>query len=195
MNINEILFFPNIDPKTIRGVASFDEGLYNTWIECCHGYKEKPIPFDLKTVVFKNISKLDIFAFENDNKYPAIYLGLCNYYDGFRVDNVRVEPSLRGHHYGMKLYLAVVKNYNKPLYSGAMQTTASNNAIWKKLIEIYPDKVVGFDQKTKSDLQLKVTSRGPVVNDKEPVYKNIKITTYNPKYKDEIRTRLLKLLP
>jgi hypothetical protein len=207
MNISEILQFDKLDTSKVRNSPSFDEGLYATWEGTFNNYhydEAKPIPFDLPTKVFVAGGNTNIFAFkklDEDESYsnmaPDMFLGLHQFYDGFKVDNVRVEPSLRGHQYGMKLYLAVAKYYNKPLYSGSQQTSASNNGIWKKLIEHYPNQVVGFDQKTKKDLRLKVTAKGPVVQNNRPIYKKVNDTEYRQEkhYNEGLKTRLLKLLP
>ena len=198
MIINEILRFDKLNKPELLPCPSFDEGLQDTWNDVrntLNSTELKSIPFNLKTRVFRHYSHQFVFAFEKD--VPVIYVGLDEYYDGFCVDNVRVEPSVRGHHYGMKLYLAIAHYFNKPIYSGKQQTTASNNAIWKKLIELHPDRVVGFDQKTRFDLKLKATSRGPIVNGKEPIYRSLKSEKYNFRNTRKMaeRTRLLKLLP
>jgi len=207
MNISEILHYPNLDTSTVDS-PSFDEGLYDTWENIYSNYhydQVKPIPFDLETKVFQAGGKLAIFAFKNFNKEykyseqsPDIFLGMTHYYDGYKVNDVRVESSVRGQHYGMKLYLAFVDFYGNPIYSGSQQTTASNNAIWKKLITEYPSRVIGFDPISKKDLRLKVTTKGSVAGDNEPIYQTIPDKEFienDQYYARAIKTRLLKLLP
>jgi hypothetical protein len=206
MNISEILHYPNLDTKTLNS-PSFDDGLYDTWQATFNNYNYdeiKPISFALKTKVFQGGGNIHIFAFkafyENraySDQSPDIFLGIQEFNDGYKVNNVRVEPSLRGHNYGIQLYLAVVKHYNMPLYSGSAQTTASNNGIWKKLIAEYPNRVVGYDQRTRKDLKLRVTSRGITVNGAQSVYKTIKGSKFDENNYDNesVKTRLLKLLP
>ena len=199
MKITEILRLDNFDkPSTGMSCPSFDVGLHDTWNLIKNHVEIRPIPFVLKTRVFKaGEDNYYIFAFERACEHPSLILEISNYYDGFAVNNIRIEPSLRGNHYGMKLYLAITDFCQKPLYSGAQQTTASNNAIWKKLIEQYPNRVVGFDQRSRTDLKLKLTARGIAVRANEPVYIDLPAPKYN--YSNTrgmaIRTRLLKLLP
>ena len=61
------------------------------------------------------------------------------------------------------------------LYSGSHQTSASNNGIWKKLIQQYPDRVVGFDKITRQDYKLKATTKTLItLPDRKHIYKTIK---------------------
>ena len=137
-------------------------------------------------------------AFDHRKTTPEIFLSLDTRYD-LEVDDVRIEPRLRGNQYGMKLYLAIVDFYHEPLYSGSHQTSASNNGIWKKLIQQYPDRVVGFDKITRQDYKLKATTKTLItLPDRKHIYNTIKSTIYNdhPKYYQKlVNTRLLKLLP
>lgn len=202
MKINEILQFDELDKPNI-GSASFDSGLKAIWKDTRWEVRDgdakevQSFPFEIPLTIYESNYSIRIFGFLPNESLPSLMMEVGKFEDGYQVYNVRVEPSLRGKAIASKLYAMFVKAYRAPLYSGQQQTTASNNGIWKKLIQVYPNRVVGFDQKTKEDLPLNVTDKGPVVREKEPVYNTVKDpkVNYHRSRTKADRTRLLKLLP
>jgi hypothetical protein len=142
----------------------------------------------LATRVFEIHNGYRVFVLDNDT--PILYLALPKFLDGLQSAAVAVEPMARGKGLAQKIYLAISDQFKLPIYSDLTQTDASRNGIWGKLLNKYPDRIVGYDQKTKQELPLTSTDAGPTVNKNQPIY------TPNKKYyQQRDRTRLLKLLP
>lgn len=149
---------------------------------------------DKQSLMFDLGNYIRIFVMLEDN--PIFYLGLRPYEDGYKVGVVHAEPEARGQGLGINIYTALVDQINKPIYSDTTQTNDSRLGIWQKLIDRFPDRVVGYDQKTKEDLPLTKGSYGPTVRGKEPIYAPKKSPNDQANADSTLnRTRLLKLLP
>ena len=143
------------------------------------------INFPIKNKVFRDGEQgLKFFLFNTDG-IPVYYFGISKFHDGYKTGVVAGSQEVQGQGLGWKLYKAVSDYVKVPLYSDSTQTDASRLGIWKKLIQNYPDQVVGYDQISRKDV--------PITND---VYQ----TLPHDQLKDvdsEVRrkTLLLKLLP
>jgi len=151
---------------------------------------------NLDTEVYKFPDHLKIFVM-NGGK-PVVYLALATFKDGFKVNVVNAELEVKGKGLAIQLYKAVTSSTNKPIYSDSTQTAASKHAIWNKLIQQFPNKVVAYDQRTGEDLPITMTKQGPAINGNQPIYTDPKRNTAGVKAPTDAqtqRTRLLKLLP
>ena len=126
-----------------------------------------------------------------------LYIGLSKFLDGYKSGTVATEVAGRGKGLAQKAYLNVSDILGVPIYSDTTQTDASRLGIWDKLIQQYPERIVGYDQKTNKNLPLSMTDKGPVVNQNQPIYvdRNKKDTTKPIAPNQRYRTRVLKLLP
>ena len=90
----------------------------------------------------------------------------------------------------------ISKEFEIPIYSGWNQTLDSMK-LWKQLITQFPNRVVGYDQKTREDFPLNQTAKGPAIKDNQPIYVPGEgpRKTFNKNMIKTDRTRLLKLLP
>jgi hypothetical protein len=136
-------------------------------------------------------------AFVMDDQGPVLYLALEKYLDGFKTNAVQIHPRGQGKNLAFKVYQAVSDTFQRPLYSDQTHTDASRLGIWKKLIDKFPNRLVGYDQATREDLPLTATDQGPVVRGKEPIYvqKKKKDLAKPVTPQTRSRTRLLKFLP
>jgi len=136
-------------------------------------------------------------VFVLDNQGPVLYLVLEKFLDGFKIGAVAVDPRGRGQNLAVQVYQATSNTFGRPIYSDTTQTDASRIGIWQKLISAFPNRVVGYDQKTQEDLPLTYTDQGPAVRDNQPIYvqRNAKDQPKPMTSQDRSRTRLLKLLP
>jgi hypothetical protein len=85
---------------------------------------------------------IDIYL--HDGKKKHLMLNLFEYEDGYMVVNIVGSKEISGQGIGVRIYDAVVNTFKKPLYSGSSQTIFSRLGIWKKLMDMYPDRIVGF---------------------------------------------------
>jgi hypothetical protein len=187
--INEIYKIP---PTTIVGPGLAIRG-YNDALE-----KKYPILYkDTNVIIFKtqwdDRDYLSYIELQDGN--PALYLGLSKFLDGYRSETVATEIAGRGKGLAQKAYLNASDILGVPIYSDMTQTDASRLGIWDKLIQQYPDRIVGYDQKTNKNLPLSMTDKGPVVNQNQPVYVDKKNSNRQATPTQRYRTRLLKLLP
>jgi hypothetical protein len=122
---------------------------------------------------------------------------LEKFLDGFKTNAVQIRPRGQGKNLAFKVYQAVSDTFQRPLYSDQTHTDASRLGIWKKLIDKFPNRLVGYDQATREDLPLTATDQGPVVRGKEPIYvqKKKKDLAKPVTPQTRSRTRLLKFLP
>ena len=161
--------------------------------------------FILEIITSDYTNRYVIFGYPHNNKIPkrdipyesqvAFFVSIEGYNDGFRINDVRVEPQFRKNRIGIKLYLMLSDFFKKPIYSGRTQTQHSKNGIWYKLIDLYPDRVVGFDPKKKTDLPLTILKYGPAVYHTQAIYNKAKTYDMGRIQSQEEKTRLLKLLP
>jgi hypothetical protein len=150
---------------------------------------------DVPTRVYDMGDHVRVFVM--DEKGPVLYLALEKYLDGFKTNAVQIHPRGQGKNLAFKVYQAVSDTFQRPLYSDQTHTDASRLGIWKKLIDKFPDRLVGYDQATREDLPLTATDQGPVVRGKEPIYvqKKKKDLAKPVTPQTRSRTRLLKFLP
>jgi hypothetical protein len=150
---------------------------------------------DVPTKVYDMGDHVRVFVL--DDQGPVLYLALEKFLDGFKTNAVQIHPRGQGKNLGFKIYQAVSDTFQRPLYSDYTHTDASRLGIWKKLIDRFPNRIVGYDQRAKEDLPLSSTPQGPAVRGNQPVYAQrgtkdqSKPVTGDTRY----RTRLLKFLP
>lgn len=202
MKINEI--FQYRQPVQFA-CASFDEGLVNVWTDTKERIADgracelEGFPFELPIKIYECGLKVRIFAFPKNRlcRRPIMLIELDDFHDGYLIENLRVEPKYRGQKLALKMYLLISKEFNVPLYSGWNQTLDSMK-LWKQLITEFPDRVVGYDQRSKEDFTLNQTSRGPVIKGNQPIYvpgEGLRKTVLKNDILKGNRTRLLKLVP
>lgn len=154
-----------------------------------------PLKTTIPTEVYDLGNHYRIFVL--DQQGPVFYLSLEKFLDGFKSGAVAAEPRARGKNLAFEIYQAVSDTFHRPIYSDVTQTDASRLAIWNKLLQAFPDRVVGHDQKTNQDLPIDQTEHGPVVRGNQPIYvqhrKKEQDRPVSPQTKS--RTRLLKLQP
>lgn len=117
--------------------------------------------------LWKNKLKLDNlmdYAFGDDiliNVYlhnGNMVLGqiiLEKFEDGYSIVDIHISEELSGKEIGINIYLNLVKILNKPLYSGSSQTVFSKFGIWKKLMNRFPDRVVGYHNGNEQELEMR----------------------------------------
>lgn len=206
MQISEILSVSTI-PDEARSSYSFDSGVQRAWIDTMERLSDgkadelKKIPFELLNRNFVCGFEVRHFFFSKNRlfkKEPIMLVQMVEFQDGYQIENVRIDPAYRGKSLALKAYVAISDWTGGPLYSGPNQTQDSAAAIWAKLFQMYPNRVVAYDQKERVDLPLKMTSKGLVARDKEQVYNPINHVN-SGFIKDQVkrskRTRLLKFLP
>jgi len=150
---------------------------------------------DVPTKVYDMGDHVRVFVL--DDQGPVLYLALEKFLDGFKTNAVQIRPRGQGKNLGFKIYQAVSDTFQRPLYSDYTHTDASRLGIWKKLIDRFPDRIVGYDQRTKEDLPLSSTPQGPAVRGNQPVYaqRGTKDQSKPVTGDTRSRTRLLKFLP
>jgi hypothetical protein len=153
------------------------------------------LKIDVPTRVYDMGDHLRVFVI--DDQGPVLYLALEKFLDGFKTNAVQIHPRGQGKNLAFKVYQAVSDTFQRPLYSDQTHTDASRLGIWKKLIDKFPNRLVGYDQATREDLPLTATDQGPVVRGKEPIYvqKKKKDLAKPVTPQTRSRTRLLKFLP
>jgi hypothetical protein len=157
--------------------------------------KKSPILYnDNNVIVFKaNEDLLRYIILQNGD--PVLYIGLSKFLDGYKSGTVATEIAGRGKGLAQQAYLNASDILGVPIYSDTTQTDASRLGIWDKLIQQYPNRIVGYDQKTNKDLPLSMSDKGPIVNQNQPIYVNKKDTNKSIAPNQRYRTRILKLLP
>lgn len=188
MRINEIFKMP----PTNNGSSGLAIWAYDDAVQ-----KKSHILYqDQDTVIFQvTPSYIRYIVLNNEN--PILYLGLNKFLDGWQSNVVAAEPGARGKGLATQVYVKSSDFLKQPIYSDATQTDASRLGIWDKLIKSFPDRVVGYDQRTGKNLPLTLTSQGPTVNKNQPIYVDrdkkdaAKPLAQHKKYK----TRMLKFLP
>lgn len=111
-----------------------------------------------------NLDNLRDYAF-GDDLFMSVYLHngetilgkieLEKFEDGYSVISIHLSEEISGKELGIKTYLSLINVLNKPLYSGAQQTTFSKFGIWKKLINKFPDRVVGYHNGYEQELEIR----------------------------------------
>ena len=133
---------------------------------------------------------------------PILCVYLRDYEDGVKVSvvssNWKLIKNLGLRETALNLYKSFVKETGIPIYSDTGQTEDSKNRIWAKLLKDDNCEVVGWDQKSKKELTIKMVNGNPAVNDKEFIYygKNIENPTekeFQERQRRKERTRILKL--
>jgi hypothetical protein len=160
---------------------------------------EKKLPVvhkDKNVIIFKSNEDLLRYIILQDGN-PVLYIGFSKFLDGYKSGAVAVEIQGRGKGLAQKAYINASDILGVPIYSDSTQTDASRLGIWDKLIQQYPDRIVGYDQKTNKNLPLSVGDKGPIVNQNQPIYVDRNpIDTKKPVSQNQrYRTRILKLLP
>jgi len=113
-----------------------------------------PINFPIKNQIFREDNYgYKFFLFNKENK-PVFYLGVSKFHDGYKTGAVAGDTEVSGQGLGWKLYKAVSDYLHVPLYSDSTQTSDSKKAIWQKLIDNYPEQVVGYDQTSRKNLPI-----------------------------------------
>jgi hypothetical protein len=150
---------------------------------------------DVPTRVYDMGDHVRVFVI--DDQGPVLYLALEKFLDGFKTNAVQIRPRGQGKNLAFKTYQAVSDTFKRPLYSDYTHTDASRLGIWKKLINQFPERMVGYDQRTKEDLPLSITPHGPAVRGNQPVYAQRGIKDQSKPVTGDVRsrTRLLKFLP
>ena len=186
--LNEIYKMPPTKDSS-QGMTTW---AYNDAVE-----KKSPVLYrDSNVIIFKANEDLLRYIILQDGN-PVLYIGLSKFLDGYKSGTVATEAAGRGKGLAQKAYLNVSDILGVPIYSDTTQTDASRLGIWDKLIQQYPERIVGYDQKTNKNLPLSMTDKGPVVNQNQPIYvdRNKKDTTKPIAPNQRYRTRVLKLLP
>jgi hypothetical protein len=160
---------------------------------------EKKLPVvhkDKNVTIFKSNEDLLRYIILQDGN-PVLYIGFSKFLDGYKSGAVATEIQGRGKGLAQKAYINASDILGVPIYSDSTQTDASRLGIWDKLIQQYPDRIVGYDQKTNKNLPLSVGDKGPIVNQNQPIYVDRNpIDTKKPVSQNQrYRTRILKLLP
>jgi len=179
-------------PPTKNSSQGMTIWAYNDALE-----KKSPILYkDNNVIIFKASEDLLRYIILQDG-VPVLYLGLSKFLDGYKSGAVATEIAGRGKGLAQKAYLSASDILGVPIYSDTTQTDASRRGIWDKLIQQYPDRIVGYDQKTNKNLLLSLTDKGPTVNQNQPIYvdRNEKDTNKPITPNQRYRTRILKLLP
>ena len=187
-SLNEIYKMPPTKDSS-QGMTTW---AYNDAVE-----KKSPVLYrDSNVIIFKANEDLLRYIILQDGN-PVLYIGLSKFLDGYKSGTVATEVAGRGKGLAQKAYLNVSDILGVPIYSDTTQTDASRLGIWDKLIQQYPERIVGYDQKTNKNLPLSMTDKGPVVNQNQPIYvdRNKKDTTKPIAPNQRYRTRVLKLLP
>jgi hypothetical protein len=145
--------------------------------------KKSPILYnDNNVIIFKaNEDLLRYIILQNGD--PVLYIGLSKFLDGYKSGTVATEIAGRGKGLAQQAYLNASDILGVPIYSDTTQTDASRLGIWDKLIQQYPNRIVGYDQKTNKDLPLSMSDKGPIVNQNQPIYVNKKDTNKPKKSK------------
>jgi len=186
--LNEIYKMPPTKDSS-QGMTTW---AYNDAVE-----KKSPVLYrDDNVIIFKsNEDLLRYIILQNGN--PVLYIGFSKFLDGYKSGTVATEIVGRGKGLAQKAYLNASDILGVPIYSDTTQTDASRLGIWDKLIQQYPDRIVGYDQKTNKNLPLSLSDMGPVVNQNQPIYvdRNKKDTKKPISPSQRYRTRVLKLLP
>ena len=113
-----------------------------------------PINFPIKNQIFREDNYgYKFFLFNKENK-PVFYLGVSKFHDGLKTGAVAGDKEVSGQGLGWKLYKAVSDYLHVPLYSDSTQTSDSKKAIWQKLIDNYPEQVVGYDQISRKNVPI-----------------------------------------
>ena len=150
-NVNEIIDMP---PVTKRMNI---QSMYNdmqTKLRYHESSQLTPINFPMKNQIFRDEKYgLKFFLFNNEDK-PVFYLGISKFHDGFKTGVVAGETEVQGQGLGWKLYKAVSDYLGVPLYSDSTQTSDSKKGIWQKLIDNYPNQVVGYDQISRKNVPI-----------------------------------------
>jgi hypothetical protein len=185
-SLNEIYKMPPTKDSS-QGMAIW---AYNDAVE-----KKSPVFYrDNNVIIFKFNEYLLRYIILQDGN-PVLYIGLSRFLDGYKSGTVATEIEGRGKGLAQKAYLNASDILGVPIYSDTTQTDASRLGIWDKLIQQYPDRIVGYDQKTNKDLPLSMSDKGPIVNQNQPIYVNNKDTNKPIAPNQRYRTRILKLLP
>ena len=111
-----------------------------------------------------NLGSLMDFAFGDEIKIDVYlhdiqtilgYIVLENFEDGFSVVDIHISEEFGGKEYGLNIYVKLTKLLNKPIYSGQSQTIFSRKGIWKKLMDRYPENVVGYHNGSDQYLEMR----------------------------------------
>ena len=188
----------NIGPLNDVHLATGIKRFYNDvkkYVNDKQAKKITPLNIDIPTEVYDLGDQIVVFVIDQEG--PLFYIELKKFLDGFKSSLVGSELRARGKKLGFKIYTGVSDTYGKPIYSDTQQTDDSKIRIWQKLQQTYPDRIVGYDQKTGENLSLTHTDKGPSVRGNQPIYTSMhkKYQGATPRPNMQARTRLLKFLP
>jgi len=107
----------------------------------------------LKDYAFGDEYVIDIFLHDEEMIYGQIILE--KFMDGFAVVDIHVNKNFSGKEIGVKIYMSLIDILKSPLYSGASQTVFSKFGIWNKLMNRFPDRVVGFHNGSEQYLDMR----------------------------------------
>ena len=117
------------------------------------------------------------------------FLKLKPFKDGYKVSGVGLDPSIQGQGKAIKLYMAFTAWKNVPIYSDYTQTPSAIR-MWDSIIKRYPNRVVAYDQSTKTEIPL---DQAGDVYQAEP--EGFDKMSYKAANQTLSQTKLLKLLP
>lgn len=96
--------------------------------------------------VYTNGHVISVFIMAGKDQ-PIFLLNLTHLAKGYSTTNVVAHSQHSGKGFAVPTYLAVSRQFNKPLYSFGTQTPAGQK-IWQTLAQKYPDRVKGINVKT-----------------------------------------------
>jgi hypothetical protein len=145
--------------------------------------------------------KINVVVFDENSKIVIkIFMGF--FLDGYQIRYTHVSSKYSGKKYGLKTYLKIVDYTKKPLYSDYTQSPESRYAIWYKLYQMFPNRVVVFIEGETHPIKMIDNEMyyDVMVNGEKKSYKvyyneNEIFNYYEDKNEREAGTPLLKLLP
>jgi hypothetical protein len=132
--------FKPISLKQMKSENETQKNLYKGKVN--NIWKNKLNLDGLMDYAFGDSLLFNVYLHDNENILGQITLS--KFEDGYSVIDIHFSESISGKELGLKIYLSLIKILNSPLYSGDSQTSFSRLGIWDKLINRYPDRVVGF---------------------------------------------------
>jgi len=100
----------------------------------------------LNDIAYVNLNypiDLDIRLYDDEYNLHA-KVKLKKFKDGYMIQYTEVYPIASGRKLGMRMYLKLSEILGKPIYSDYVQTQESRKAIWDKLYQLNPDKVLAY---------------------------------------------------
>jgi hypothetical protein len=180
MRMTEIIQMPPVK-KNININAMYKTALIN--IKSGQASRLVGLDIGAPNIIVRSPDMYQIYVFDQ-NKNPIFYAGMSKFHNGLKTGAVASSPEGRGQGYGWKIYNAMSQYLKVPLYSDSTQTDDSRIGIWQQLIKNFPNRVVGYNQVGKQDVNT------------HDVYQNLPSKDLADIGDDTRRqTLLLKLLP